>query len=36
MSQIWPGIPELGGIPEVLGSSIWIKAHSIALSRRKT
>jgi hypothetical protein len=36
MSQIWPDIPELQGVPEVLRSTIWMKAYSIALSRRKT
>lgn len=36
MSQIWPDIPELEGIPEVLRSGIWMKAYSLALSRRKT
>ena len=36
MSQIWPDIPELEGIPEVLRGGIWMKAYSLALSRRKT
>jgi len=36
VSQIWPDIPELQGVPEVLRSGIWMKAYSIALSRRTT
>jgi hypothetical protein len=27
VSQIWPDIPELEGIPEVLRSGIWMKAY---------
>ena len=36
MSRIWPDIPELEGIPEVLRSGIWMRAYTLALSRRST
>ena len=36
VAQIWPDIPELEGIPEVLRSGIWMKAYSMALRQRKT
>jgi hypothetical protein len=36
VSQIWPDIPELDGIPEVLRSGIWMRAYTRALSRRST
>ena len=36
MSQLWPDIPELEGIPEVLRSGIWTKAYLSALRRWQT
>jgi hypothetical protein len=36
VSQIWPDIPELEGIPDVLRSGIWTKAYLLAMRSRKT
>jgi hypothetical protein len=35
VSQIWPDIPELEGIPEVLRSGVWTKAYLLAVRSRK-
>jgi hypothetical protein len=36
VSQLWPDIPELEGIPEVLRSGIWMQAYLRALGRGTT
>jgi hypothetical protein len=36
VSQIWPDIPELEGIAEVLRSGVWMRAYTRDLSRRST
>jgi hypothetical protein len=36
VAQIWPDVPELERIPEVLRSSIWAKAYFVAVRRRTT
>jgi hypothetical protein len=36
VSQLWPDIPELVGIPEVLRSGIWMQAYTRAIGRWQT
>jgi hypothetical protein len=36
MSQIWPDVPELADVPEVLRSGIWMQAYTHALRSWQT